>query len=790
MRMDTSRPRAPGWRSIPPETMGNIPPDPACHVAMHTLCAMRYAGLRLLFLLLLVPAFRPVPDLRAQDAAPLVVMNLAAHPDDEDGRTLAYYRYAKNAIAYSVIFTRGEGGQNEIGPELYEDLGALRTEETLQAARILGTQVYFLNFKDFGFSKHAAEAFEAWGGRDAVTARLVYLIRKLKPDVLFTNHDTVTVGPRRQHGQHQAVGLAAYDAMTLAADPTYHPEQLQEPGVSLWQPHRLFLRHWSRPEAYDVAVPVGAIDPDRGRSYSEIAMEALREHASQGMGMFAQRRLQAEATYFSLLRSATAAPLAPDDLAAHLPPNTAATPDLTYWIDAGRLPDLPEGTLHLDTPIAVPGQRIRLSWDVAQLPQRRLRWEFSGAIDTTLYLSDTTPGVATLHVPTTATPTLPRAERQYDRWLSHPPVWYTLYRAGTNERVAAGYLPLEIAPALTLSSPDDVVRLRPGKNPLVIESTLYDPQAGAIHLNVAVSRDADRTVLWHEQLALTAHPGHPRTDTLRLTLPDSLPEGTYTVTVTALPDQTTAPAPPARLQVPARVFDVAVPPGLRVGVVQSYDDALARALTDMGIAHVLLDSLALAKSTFDDLHTIVIDIRAYLVRPDLRQYNDRLLDWVARGGHLVVNYQKTFEWNPDAPDPFHPGQTNPPTLAPYPIVLSRDRVTYETAPVTLLVPDHVLFQAPNAITPADWDGWVQERGLYFPRTYDARYLELFSMHDPGEPPLRGSTLLASVGRGTYLYTALVWYRQLKVFHPGAYRLFANLISLPLVDGRAASPADP
>lgn len=749
---------------------------------------MRHLGPFLPTILLLFLGLVPIRVPFAQDAAPLVVMNLAAHPDDEDGRTLTYYRYAKDAIAYSVIFTRGEGGQNEIGPELYEALGALRTEETERAARILGTQVYFLNFDDFGYSKHAAETFDAWGGRDAVTARLVYLIRKLKPDVLFTNHDTVTVGPRRQHGQHQAVGLAAYDAMALAADSAYHPEQLREPGVALWQPKRLFLRHWSEPETYDVAVPVGTVDPDQGKTYSAIAMDALREHESQGMGMFAQRRMGDPTTYFSLLRSATDAPLAPDDLAGNLPPNTTATPDLTYWIDSGRLPHLPDGALRLTDGVAVPGQRVRVSWDVTQLPQRRLRWEFAGAIDTTLYLSDTTPGVATLHVPADASPTLPRAERQYDRFRSRPPIRYALYKAGTTEIVAAGYFPLEIAPPLTLASAADVLRLRSGPNRMILQSTIFDQRTERVHLNLAVSRDDDRAVLVHEQHTLAYENGPSRIDTLHVTLPSPLPEGSYTVTLTALPDKATASAHPTRLQIEGRVFDVAVPSALRVGVIQSYDDALDRALTTMGVEHVLLDSVALAEGRFDDLHTIIVDIRGYLVREDLRRYNDQLLAWVARGGHLVVNYQKTFEWNPTYPDPFRADQNNPATLAPYPLELSRDRVTYETAPVTLLAPEHVVFHAPNRIVPSDWDGWVQERGLYFPRTYDARYLELLSMHDPGEAPLRGSTLLASVGSGTYLYTALVWYRQLKVFHPGAYRLFANLISLPLLDNRAAAPA--
>ncbi|HLA63295.1 MAG TPA: hypothetical protein VK610_02630, partial [Rhodothermales bacterium] len=180
------------------------------------------------------------------------------------------------------------------------------------------------------------------------------------------------------------------------------------------------------------------------------------------------------------------------------------------------------------------------------------------------------------------------------------------------------------------------------------------------------------------------------------------------------------------------------------------------------------------------LDTIVLDIRAYLVRTDLRLYNARLLDWVRAGGHLVVGYQKTFEWNPGDADPTAPeesGAVNP-DFAPYPLVLGRDRVVREDAPVTLLQPDHRVFHVPNETTAADWDGWVQERGLYFPETYDARYEPLLAMSDPGEAPLQGGILIARVGRGTYVYSPLVWYRQLEALNPGAWRLFANLVSLP------------
>ena len=724
---------------------------------------------------------------KAQPAAPLVVMNLAAHPDDEDGRTLTYYRHARNAVAYSVIFTRGEGGQNEIGPELYEALGAIRTEETERAARHLGTQVFFLNFYDFGYSKHAAEAFEKWGGRDAVTARLVYLIRKLKPDVLFTNHDTVTVGPRRQHGQHQAVGIAGYDAFTLAADPSYHPEQLAEDGVDLWQPKRLFWRLWrGRADgAYDVALPVGAVDPETGKPYYERAVAAIMEHASQGMGQFANR-LRGDTTYFRLIRAATDAPLDPHDLAGNLPPNHAASPDLTYLIDSGRVPTLPDGALTTDHDVAVPGQSVSLRWEAALLPGRSVRWVLTGAVDTTLVLTGDAPGSARLRIAPDAVPTTPKKVYQYQRFLDHPPVVYALYREATDSLLAAGYLPLEVAPPVFVEAVDEVVRLRSGTNTIPIRARIFDPVTKRLTLDAAVTRDADGALIHEAHAALTPDAtGHADAD-LTLDLPADLAHGDYTITLTALPDAAVRPPEPARTQLLGRVFEAAVAPGLRVGVVRSYDDTLEKALAELGVPYVMLDSLALADGNFGDLHTIVVDIRAYLVRPDLRAHNARLLEWVRRGGHLIVNYQKTFEWNPEYADPFDPNRKNPGDFSPYPIRLSRDRVTREDAPVTVLHPELPLFHAPNEITEATWDGWVQERGLYFPREYDPAYVELFEMNDPGEPPLRGSTLLARYGEGTYLYTALVWYRQLKRFHPGVYEMFANLVSLPLVDGRPAT----
>lgn len=712
---------------------------------------------------------------------PLVVMNLAAHPDDEDGRTLTYYRHAKNAIAYSIIYTRGEGGQNETGPELYQALGAIRTQETERAARDLGTQVFFLNFYDFGYSKHAYEAFDKWGGKDKVTARIVYMIRKLKPDVIFTNHDTLTVGPRRQHGQHQAVGISGYDAFTLAADPSYHPEQLQDSGVDLWQPKRFFWRRYRSADDYDVAVPVGDVDPTTGVPYYRRAVAALKEHKSQGMGQFAGR-VRGDATHFKLIRSATDAPLSETDLTANLPPNRSAHPDLTYLIDSGRMPRLPDGVISVDDSVAVPGQIVHISWSAGDLPNGTDRLQLWGAVDTTISVS-TSASTASLRISRGATPSVPKPVFQYKEVYNHAPVVYAFFGKARDLPFEAGYLPVEVAPPLSVMKRADVMRLIPGPNHMPVRIEVFDPNVRMVMVDMRATRNLDGQLMRHASQSFdVSTPGIIAKD-LVLRMPPELTPGAYTVSMTTTVTPPSAASSPINTRLNGQIYYAKTPRDLVVGIIQSYDNTLQQALKVLNVQHIMIDSLALARGDFSGINTIIVDIRAYLVRSDLRRYNHHLLDWVKRGGHLIVNYQKTFEWNTEYNDPFDHSRKNPGNFAPYPLRLSHDRVTYEDAPVQILEPDNPIFHVPNEIGDSVWDGWVQERGLYFPREYDSHYTELLETHDPGEAPLRSSTLLAHYGRGTYLYTALGWYRQLKVFNPGVYYLFANMISLPLVDGR-------
>ncbi len=739
----------------------------------------------------------------AQEAPRYVVMNLAAHPDDEDGATLAAHRGALGADAVSVVFTRGEGGQNEAGTDLYERLGAVRTRETEAASRVLGTRLRFLNRYDFGFSKSYRETFAAWSrsrttfwdtrppvpetpatiaaGRDSTVARLVAMIRRFRPDVLFTNHDTLTVWPAAQHGHHQAVALAAVDAFRLAADPAFHPEQLADPALALWQPQRLFVRTgaWGRAAGrVDAAIPVGdacaatAVRPAEPCSERAVAAAAL--HVSQGFDKFADR-FRRDTTYFTLLLAADGAPPLPhraSSLTAGLSPTSRPALDPP---EGARLPTL--AGLTAEPAVAVPGQRVRLAWP-AQVGTLVVAPAHADAASQAL---DLQAGRGSVVVPVDAPITLPMHERMYDRADSRPPVRYTVVDAD-GAAVAAGALPVETSPGVGLDLDPSPRRLVAGLNPVTVRYAVHMDGVETLQLALVVLDEAGEPVAF----TIEDVPAGASEATLSVRLPDGVAAGRYRLV--AEERSGACGTRWVRVERPAAVLPaVAVAPGLRVGFVRSYDGTTADALAAMGADVVDLDSTALATSDFAGLHTVWIDIRAFLDRGDLRAHNGRLLDWVARGGHVVVGYHKTFEWNPaEAADPILGASLVPAGgWAPVPLALSRDRVTREDAAVTALRPDHPLLNAPYAITPADWDGWVQERGLYFPaEDTDARYERLLSMHDPGEAPLTTGLLVAHVGRGTYVYSPLGWYRQLEALTPGAWRIVANLVSLPLVDGRA------
>jgi hypothetical protein len=210
-------------------------------------------------------------------------------------------------------------------------------------------------------------------------------------------------------------------------------------------------------------------------------------------------------------------------------------------------------------------------------------------------------------------------------------------------------------------------------------------------------------------------------------------------------------------------FDLAIR-GKRVGYLPGAGDSVAEALMQMGYAVTSLTGADISTNRLKDFDAVVIGVRAFNVRTDLVAQLPALFAFVAAGGNVIAQYNRPNDLKTDQ-------------LAPYNLKLSGERVTDENAAMTFLAPEHPVLNTPNKITPADFAGWVQERGIYFPNQWDEHFTAILACNDAGEKPLSGSLLVAKYGQGHFIYTGLVFFRELPAGVPGAYRLFANLVSL-------------
>jgi hypothetical protein len=212
------------------------------------------------------------------------------------------------------------------------------------------------------------------------------------------------------------------------------------------------------------------------------------------------------------------------------------------------------------------------------------------------------------------------------------------------------------------------------------------------------------------------------------------------------------------------IVDVKVPHDLKIGYIMGAGDDIPTVLKQAGMDVTLIPAEKLASEALNGYGTIVLGIRAYDTQKDVVANNKKLLDFVAAGGTLIVQYNTSV------------GDFNNGHFTPFSAELSRARVSVEEAPVDILAPEDGVFHYPNEITARDFDGWVQERGLYFMDKWDEHFKPLLSCHDPGEDAQKGGLLRAQYGKGTYIYTGYSFFRQLPAGVPGAVRLYVNLLS--------------
>ncbi|MGV3763224.1 PIG-L family deacetylase [Parapedobacter sp.] len=767
------------------------------------------------------------------------VLYLAAHPDDENTRLIAWLAKEKHFRTGYLSLTRGDGGQNLIGTEQAEELGLVRTNELLAARKVDGGEQFFSSAIDFGFSKTPEETFEIWN-REKILADAVWVIRKFKPDVIITRFPP---DQRAGHGHHQASALLAIEAFEAAADPSRFPEQLSV--VTPWQPKRLLWNtssffQGSPPTSSHLLANIGDYNPLLGESYGEIAAESRSNHKSQGFGAARQRGDIVERF---------------EVLAGDAPKNNLFEGIETSWerisggerigrlvaeIDRQFDMEHPEKSINgLLELLALVGEvendywkdlktaeikNLILAcggiWFESYAPVSQLAVGEQTTVSTAYIVRrpDVTVAVGdhllafnelyeqseSLMATGTTQPYWLRQAHGLGRFtVAHqedigrplnndgPKTPVTLSINGktlTFERPVVYkythpvrgevYEPLVVTPRITANIGQRALVFN-GTQPKALEVRF----AGHTQDNVSAVARLQLPSGWRAEpneiplqfstkatevvSRITIYPAEDPslTDSLGIMLeyPDGaeMASAIQTISYDHIPKITWFPPAKARLSKIETGFSAK-----HIGYLPGAGDLIPAALQEIGLQVTLLSEQDVLSGDLSPYDAIVTGVRLYNVDPRVRYMQQQLMEYVKGGGTLVVQYNVSRGLQVDG-------------IGPYPFELSRTRVTDETAPVTVQLPESRVLNYPNKITQADFDGWVQERGLYFVGEASKQYNRPLRIADPGESPSDGSLLVARYGKGNFVYTSLAFFRQLPAGVPGAYRLFVNLLAKPI-----------
>ena len=777
---------------------------------------------------------------------------LAAHPDDENTALIAYWANGALYEGAYLSVTRGDGGQNLLGPELREKLGLIRTEELLAARRVDHGRQFFTRAVDFGFSKTPEETLHFWD-HDKILSDVVWVIRRFRPDVIVTRFSPED---RMTHGHHTASAILATEAFPIAGDTKKFPEQLRL--VKPWQPKRLvwntspfFFSNRNIP--FDPAglatLEIGGFNALLGKAYTELAAASVSMNKSQGVGSPARRGARTE--YFKFLAGepmkeklfdgvdttwrrvphgeAVGAKLQkvisaynPADPAASVPALLDVRDEMDRindddWVPIKRA-ELDEIIaaclgLHLEastsTAVVSPGQTLPLKIDAINRSSVPVEWT-SYRFPTGESIQVGAPLAPNQLVTKEANPTV-AANTPYSQpyWLRKPSTVGT-FTVDDQDLIGRPINPPHF--------PTEVVLKVNGREISYTLDTRYrtvDPIAGEVREEIVVAPPvfanfADPVLVFPDHNAKTVR--------IRVIASDGPIKGE--VRLAAPKDWTVAPAsipfdlknanadtgvefsvrPPEeaaegalkaivvvdgkeysfgreRIAYPHIGVHILMPPaesklvradirkeGQLIGYIPGAGDDIPAALQQIGFTVKQLADEDLSPENLRQFSAIVLGVRAWNTQDRIANWLPNLFEYAKDGGVVVAQYNTTADLRTKE-------------FGPYPLEISRDRVTDETAPVRILAADHPVMNVPNKITTHDFDGWVQERGLYFPNKWDAAWTPILSSNDPNEKPLDGGLLVAKVGKGAYVYTSYSWFRQLPAGVPGAYRIFANMVSL-------------
>ena len=786
------------------------------------------------------------------------VMNTAAHPDDERSNMLAALALGEGVSTHLVTITRGQGGQNAIGPEIYNAMGVLRTEELNKSVKVLETTVDYARIEfdspcmDFGFSKMWEETQEKWDF-DYVTERFCYFIRKYRPEIVVIPFNL----DRTTHGHHQAIIICTINGIEAAADPTRYPEQ----GLPAFQVKKMYEP--ANKDNVTTRINTGKYDPWYGETYQHISEYARGFHACQGMGGYTYQgprelllqlspgaptsmpEVKPETSIFEgvpydfreyaeLVEDAEIAALLGtiqdnyEAIYAAFPHNKEVLSGVwtmqenvekaVALVAASSLGDDVKYDLnfHLEKKLTqlaraaaaaaaidilvvpddmevVPGQTFNVAVRVYQgvdapmaVESIELNLPEGFAIETGAVEGSLGENLTYIQNFTVTAPTAPANEDFYNAFHGDG-IFATVSLKGEKAFTQVGTSDGNFAfvPEFSVAVEPQKVAVNTAKEiapaSFTIKVTNNGPEANQGTLSLALPEGFTAEPA-SKELSF-AKGGEGASVTFEVMPPEGVAEGAYTFVAqmqgeTLLSDQTVQAIDYQHIdktyyifkaEGTVQVFPVAFDENRKIGYIASGNDTVGETLQTLGMNVTFLTDDDVRYGDLNAYGTIITGVRAYRYRTVLAECYDRLLSYVEKGGNLIVQYHTS-------------GDGYKPEYAPYPFKIGSPslewRVTYEDSPVTILVPDSPLLNAPNKIAEADWDGWVQERSLYVPMEWDPAY----------EAPIRsglveqegreydGQILTAPYGEGRFTYTSIVFFRQVPDLVPGGVRLFANLIN--------------
>ncbi|HCY77217.1 MAG TPA: LmbE family protein [Ignavibacteriales bacterium] len=777
------------------------------------------------------------------------VLYIAAHPDDENTAAIAYFAKGKLLRTGYLSITRGDGGQNLIGTEQSEQLGALRTQELLEARKRDGGEQFFTSAIDFGFTKSPEETFEFWD-KQKILSEVVWVIRKFRPDIIITRFPPTGQGG---HGHHTASAILALEAFDLANDPNTFSEQLE--FVKPWQPKRIFWNAWlpaiqnSNIELSKVpSLNLGDFNSLLGKSYTEISALSRSMHKSQGFGSSGIRnntlnyfllqkgdpvqndlfegidlswnRVEGGNEIHALIENTLKnfnddKPSASLDNLFKIYEKISNLKD-DYWKQV-KLKEITElirscagiwieaiadnefvsigDTLKVksaivnrsDIDLSLLKVRIKnyndLKINNVLLTKGELNsFEFNFLIPQNTPISqpywlknEHSAGMFNI----TDQKLIGLAEEQpkliCDFIVSYKdksitlsvPVFYRITDPVDGEL----YKPIVIAPPVTINIERNIYYFS-SDNEKEIKVTIQsfkDSTSGKIFL------DANNGwTVTPNTIDFKFQKRNQKKDFYVKVLPSKNNSGSE-LSVKAVADDKTYSQSLTRIEykhiLPQTIFyetksklelfNFDKDGVKKIGYIVGSGDKIPEFLSDLGYDITLMDDKHFSSNNLDQFDVIITGIRAYNTRENLAAFQKELNKYVEQGGTLISLYNTTGDLV------IEPGVL--------PLKLSRNRVTDENSKVEILKSDHQIFNKPFKITDQDFNGWIQERGLYFPNEWDKNYTALLSMNDKGEDAQTGSLLVTKYGKGTFVYTGLSFFREIPAGVEGAIKLFINLL---------------